>query len=104
MNTFGDRLKFAIKLRGITASDLARHLGVKPQAIYQVQSGKSGAMNASNAAAAADFLRVPIRWLTDGEGATPNAQPLDARSPLKQLPPRLISTWFPLQWEAAVFR
>lgn len=71
MNTFGDRLKFAIKLRGITASDLARHLGVKPQAIYQVQSGKSGAMNASNAAATAEFLRVPIRWLTDGEGPAP---------------------------------
>ncbi|QKQ51046.1 S24 family peptidase [Achromobacter denitrificans] len=86
MNTFGDRLKFAIKLRGITASDLARHLGVKPQAIYQVQSGKSGAMNASNAAAAADFLRVPIRWLTDGEGATPNAQPLDAPQPLEATP------------------
>lgn len=72
MNTFGDRLKFAIKLRGTTAAALARHLGVAPQAIYQVQSGKSGAMNASNAASAAEFLRVPIRWLTDGEGKTPS--------------------------------
>jgi len=72
MISFGDRLKFALKLRGVTAAALARHLGVAPQAIYQVQSGKSGAMNASNAAAAAEFLRVPIRWLTDGEGPTPS--------------------------------
>lgn len=71
MNTFGDRLKFAIKLRGTSAAALARHLGIAPQAIYQVQSGKSGAMNASNAASAAEFLRIPIRWLTDGEGPVP---------------------------------
>ncbi|WP_348995941.1 XRE family transcriptional regulator [Achromobacter sp. HNDS-1] len=82
MNTFGDRLKFALALRGVTASALARHLGIKPQAIYQVQSGASGAMNASNAAATADFLRIPIRWLTDGEGKPPTAETSAPAAPL----------------------
>ncbi|ADP17364.1 repressor protein C2 domain protein [Achromobacter xylosoxidans A8] len=86
MHTFGDRLKFAIKLRGTTAAALARHLGVAPQAIYQVQSGKSGAMNASNAASAAEFLRVPIRWLTDGEGSTPSLLPKDTPAPVQPGP------------------
>lgn len=87
MNTFGDRLKFALKLRSTTASALARHLGVAPQAIYQVQSGKSGAMNASNAAAAAEFLGVPIRWLTDGEGPTPGPLEKVSSSTAKATPP-----------------
>lgn len=75
MNTFGERLKYALTLRNVSAAALARHLRVAPQAIYQVQSGRSAALNASNAAAAADFLRVPIRWLTDGEGAAPSSDP-----------------------------
>ncbi|CAB3850168.1 putative HTH-type transcriptional regulator [Achromobacter insuavis] len=95
MNTFGDRLKFAIKLRGTTAAALARHLGVAPQAIYQVQSGKSGAMNASNAAAAAEFLRVPIRWLTDGEGPTPSAQAKSAPDAAQPTTPAFDSNVLP---------
>ncbi|RPH43247.1 MAG: XRE family transcriptional regulator, partial [Burkholderiales bacterium] len=55
MLTFGDRLYTALTLRGATPSALARHLGIKPQAIYQIRRGASKSMTGENLLAAARF-------------------------------------------------
>lgn len=68
MDPFSARLDQALKYAGREPLELANHLGVKVQGIYQLKSGTSKSMNAANCARAARFLGVSPFWLATGEG------------------------------------
>lgn len=69
MATFGERLGEAMKLRGVTATQIAHQLPqATRQAVGDVLNGKSKSFRADNALAAARVLGVSPRWLIDGLG------------------------------------
>lgn len=62
---FHERLEYALKLRGVSQSELARRVGVRAQAIqYLASKGKAS----THAGAIASALRVSPTWLTHGRG------------------------------------
>lgn len=69
LDTFGGRIEAALALANKKRKDLAAELKISPQALGQVISGQSKAMNAENAVRTARFLSVDPLWLTAGEGA-----------------------------------
>ncbi|MDE8747567.1 helix-turn-helix domain-containing protein [Providencia stuartii] len=72
-NTFGDRLKFALKEQGMTQAELAKSVGVSQSTISQVVNGKvSGVCRTSVIAKA---LGINRNWLAYGEGEMLKAQP-----------------------------
>jgi transcriptional regulator with XRE-family HTH domain len=66
MGSFDERLKQKREARGLTQTDLAARLGISRQAIHQLENGSSKSMKPANLVAAADILRVDIRWLAIG--------------------------------------
>ncbi|EMF4672916.1 helix-turn-helix transcriptional regulator [Providencia stuartii] len=72
-NTFGDRLKFALKEQSMTQAELAKSVGVSQSTISQVVNGKvSGVCRTSVIAKA---LGINRNWLAYGEGEMLKAQP-----------------------------
>lgn len=66
LGTLADRLKFALARKGISQSELARRIGIKPQAIQYLCSGrghKSGYI-----AEIARELEIRPHWLATGQG------------------------------------
>lgn len=74
MNSYGERLEQALKLAGRERQELADGIKVSVQAIGQVISGKSKALNAENTALAARFLGVDFFWLATGIGSPAPSQ------------------------------
>lgn len=73
MNTYGDRLREALRLSKKDRTALGNALDISIQAIGQVIAGKTKALTAENSAKAAQFLCVDHFWLATGRG-TPQAQ------------------------------
>lgn len=62
---YSDRLKHALMIRGMDQSELARQVGVKPQAIqYLCRQGKRSVHSVK----IAEVLKINAQWLTDGIG------------------------------------
>jgi len=65
MDTYADRLKRAMKARGIDQSTLARQVGVKQQSIqYLCRKGTQSVHSVK----IAEILEISPSWLTDGAG------------------------------------
>jgi len=74
---YGMRLNAAMQARGVSAQQLATHLGVSYQAIRKVLKGQSTALTAFNNSRASRFLKVSGDWLATGDGLmqeTPSGQ------------------------------
>lgn len=67
-NTYGQRLKKARELSGLSQSALAREVGVKPQAIQYLESPNQNAQDSRHTVALAQVLRVRAEWLATGKG------------------------------------
>ena len=65
--SIGERIKKARLRAQLTPTDLARLIGVKPQAIYMLESGGVNAPTPSNLFKIADALGVSARMLVFGE-------------------------------------
>lgn len=66
--TLAERLNEAMKDNGVTPGELAAACGVKVQAVYQWQSGKTKKLDGSNLLNAARRLGVRPEWLSTGSG------------------------------------
>jgi transcriptional regulator with XRE-family HTH domain len=77
MNTFGERLKYALHLRDVSQAELARVIGVKQQAIYLLCAGKSG--GTKHAFSIARYLRIDPEWLILGNGKPPGIDSADGQ-------------------------
>lgn len=60
---------------------LAHRIGVKPSALYQLESGKSKSMKGENLIKLADALDVHPRWLLLGKGRR-ESQPVSITAPI----------------------
>jgi phage repressor protein C with HTH and peptisase S24 domain len=67
VDTFPERLRSAREAAGLSQSALARAIGVKPQSIQALESGK--ARRTTHLLAIARILRVDPSWLESGNGA-----------------------------------
>ena len=73
MRTLAERVIHARQRAGIdNVAELARRIGVKPQAIYLIENGSTKSLKADTAVALARELDVAVEWLTKGLGPTPN--------------------------------
>tara|TARA_R110002072_G_scaffold185590_1_gene342515 strand:+ start:326 stop:949 length:624 start_codon:yes stop_codon:yes gene_type:complete len=70
MKTYADRLNFALKNAGINQSELGKLVGLKPQAIQYLCSGKGKSSTKSIEMAMA--LNVDPVWLAEGKGSYNN--------------------------------
>lgn len=68
METFADRLRWAMENKKTSQSDLARAVGVNRATINFWVSGKTKEVEGSNLSKAANFLGVTPLWLTTGKG------------------------------------
>lgn len=79
MEKYSDRLKFALDIRGMSQSDLARKLGTTPQTIqYLCRKGTKSVHSVK----IAQILRINPIWLTEGVGP----MEIDNKSMPKTLP------------------
>ena len=67
MTTFVERLKFAMEYRGVTATDIAKGIGINKSNISRYFSGQYSAKT-ENVYKIACFLRVSEPWLAFGIG------------------------------------
>lgn len=65
---FGQRIKEARQIRGLTQADLSRASGVSQTGISALELGRGKTATGENLFALADALRVNPRWLISGEG------------------------------------
>jgi len=63
----GERIRKALDARGLTARALADHLGVSPQSVTEITSGRRP--GTSRLAEIADFLSVSVEYITTGVDA-----------------------------------
>ena len=68
METFGDRIKIALNRRKMSASELARRVGVSRSAINQLINGGSKGAKPENLIKIAKTLDVNPEWLATGNG------------------------------------
>jgi phage repressor protein C with HTH and peptisase S24 domain len=68
METFGERITWALQRAGKNASDLARALRISRNAVSQWKNDKNGPSQDS-VSSAAKFLRINAHWLSTGEGS-----------------------------------
>lgn len=66
MNDFDRKLRVALAWRGKNDSDLAKHIGITPQAVYKFTSGK-GLPNSGKLVEMARFLGVSIDYLLSAD-------------------------------------
>jgi hypothetical protein len=69
VNDYASRLEWAMKRAGVSPQSLADELEISLQAVRKLLAGASKAMNSTNNAKAAQFLRVESDWLATGSGA-----------------------------------
>ena len=69
LDTFGKRLKYAMKLRDASQAELAGVIGLKQQAVFLLCKEKS--KGTKHAFAIARYLRVDPEWLILGSGRPP---------------------------------
>lgn len=70
MKTLSERLTHARALAGISQSELARRIGVKPQSIQAIESGR--VRTSKFTFKMAKVLGVPPEWLDEGKGEPPS--------------------------------
>ena len=70
LDTFGKRLKYAMKVREVSQAELAGVIGLKQQAIFLLCKEKS--KGTKHAFAIARYLRVDPEWLILGSGNPPS--------------------------------
>lgn len=81
MTEYGARLEHALTERKVSATALAKHMGVSYQAVKRVIDGKTAEFSASNHAKAASYLNISPDWLLSGAGdMTPSATAATALS------------------------
>lgn len=68
MNTFADRLKYAMTLRQMTQSDLSRAVGITPAAVKKWIEGKVVSPKATDCYVLSQALGVNWVWLVAGKG------------------------------------
>lgn len=66
--TLAERLNEAMKESGVTPGDLASACGIRVQAVYQWQSGKTKKLEGDNLLIASKRLHVRPEWLSSGTG------------------------------------
>jgi len=71
LDTFGKRLKYAMKVRDVSQAELAGVIGLKQQAIFLLCKEKS--KGTKHAFSIARYLRVDPEWLILGSGHPPSA-------------------------------
>ena len=69
LDTFGKRLKYAMKVREVSQAELAGVIGLRQQAIFLLCKEKS--KGTKHAFAIARYLRVDPEWLILGSGHPP---------------------------------
>ena len=67
MQTIAERLEHALKESGMTASELARTIRIRPQAVSQWISGSTKSPSATNLLRAAKVMGVDPDWLIEGK-------------------------------------
>lgn len=68
LKTLGDRIVYALEAAGISPAAAAKHIGCRPQAIYQWISGKTKNPKNELLFAFADLTRFEPRWIATGKG------------------------------------
>lgn len=77
MKEYSERLQYAIDRRGTSQSELARAIGVKPQAIqYLCSQGKRSV----HSVRIAEVLNINAKWLTDGIGEMEGGDYIDSHA------------------------
>ena len=71
LDTFGKRLKHAMKVRGVSQAELAAVIGLKQQAIFLLCKEKS--KGTKHSFSVARYLQVDPEWLILGSGRPPGA-------------------------------
>jgi transcriptional regulator with XRE-family HTH domain len=69
MKTLSERIQFALaQKKGGSQAELARACNVKPPSVWSWLHGGTKSIKGSTLLAAAEYLGVRARWLTDGLG------------------------------------
>lgn len=68
METYSERLTWAINNAGMTQSQLAKLTGIKPQTIQYLCSSRNNAQGSIHNASFAEVLKVSALWLETGRG------------------------------------
>lgn len=79
MSTMAQRIKQARTRAGFSHQKLGEKVGVSRAAVAQWESGDTKGLRPDNLVAAADALRVSIRWLATGDTADDGPMFLEAR-------------------------
>lgn len=97
MNTVSERLKYALLVKDVSQSELARRIGVTRGAISNLINNVSQGLSAENALKIAEVLGIDPYWLVFGRGEAPvpknqinilPATPKDqAKELINQVPP-----------------
>lgn len=69
METFNTRLKQALETKGISASELARRVGVTRGAVSMWLKGDVQAVNSRRLLSLANALGIDPTWLASGQGS-----------------------------------
>lgn len=85
-DTFGERLRYALRARDMTAAELAAAIGVRPSRLSE-WANDQGFPASGMPTAIADTLAVSRRWLTVGHGDPFESD--DARSEIRELGQRV---------------
>lgn len=78
METIGERLRYARKLRNQTQEGSALLTGIKQSTISKIERGMQ--QNSTEIAVLSAELKVEALWLSKGEGLTPGSKDLNDRS------------------------
>lgn len=68
MNTYGERLKWAIKNANFTQTKLALEAGIQPQTVQYLCDKKNNAQGSRHNSKFAEILKINAYWLETGEG------------------------------------
>lgn len=71
MNTMGERITYAIALRGLKQGEAAKEIGISPQYLSDITSGRKSCSSRLRVTIA-QRLRVNYDWLVTGVGVIEN--------------------------------
>lgn len=84
MKTIGERVAYARESNGWNQTELARRVGLKPQAIQQIESGETKRSRyLPDIASATGFA---LKWIMTGEGIERSQANLDSGPPIRRYP------------------
>ncbi|MCX8049215.1 MAG: helix-turn-helix domain-containing protein [Methylohalobius sp.] len=83
LKTLADRIQYGLAINHLSQSELARRVGLTPQAIQHLCSGK--AQTTRYAAQIAHALGVRTDWLLTGQGPITSPTPPSPQSSLEKL-------------------